>query len=171
MWGGMPSMAGCVVPYQAPIRSAAAGTSTSIDDSIAPVSPKGAQSIAATQRGSSVEEQDGGMPGGHRPDRRPLTRADLPERFTPDTVRRLDVFTIRRSSQPGNGVLTSDEQCSFDEALRNVMQDTTERLEQPSDGLGRVGRSVSTRNCAGHTPGPRNALPNRPGSANEPSRS
>ena len=70
------------------------------------------------------------MPGGSRPDRRPLTRADLPDQFTPDTVRRLDVFTVRRLSQPGNGVLTADEQRSFDEALRNVMQDTTDRLDQ-----------------------------------------
>ncbi|HEX3088367.1 MAG TPA: hypothetical protein VHQ23_06905 [Ilumatobacteraceae bacterium] len=71
------------------------------------------------------------MPGGPRPDhRRHLTRADLPEEFTPDTVRRLDVFTIRRLAQPGNGVLTDDEQHSFDDALRSVMQHTTDRLEQ-----------------------------------------
>jgi hypothetical protein len=71
------------------------------------------------------------MPGGPHPDhRRHLTRADLPEEFTPDTVRRLDVFTIRRLSQPGNGVLSADEQQSFDEALRSVMQHTTDRLEQ-----------------------------------------
>ena len=70
------------------------------------------------------------MPGGSRPDRRPLTRADLPDEFTPETVRRLDVFTVRRLSQPGNGILTADEQRSFDEALRSVMQDTTDRLDQ-----------------------------------------
>ena len=70
------------------------------------------------------------MPGGRPPDRRPLTRADLPDAFTPDTVRRLDVFTIRRLSQPGNGILTPDEQRSFDEALRTVMQDTTDRLDR-----------------------------------------
>ncbi len=50
--------------------------------------------------------------------------------FTPDTVRRLDVFTIRRLSQSGNGILSPDEQRSFDAALRTVMQDTTDRLDQ-----------------------------------------
>ena len=44
-----------------------------------------------------------------RPDRRALTRADLPAEFTPETVRRLDVFTLRRLSDHGNGVLTADE--------------------------------------------------------------
>jgi hypothetical protein len=73
-------------------------------------------------------EQDGGMSDRRRPDRRQLTRADLPDRFTPDAVRRMDVFTVRRLSQPGNGILDADEQRSFDEALRAVMQDTTDRL-------------------------------------------
>jgi len=63
-------------------------------------------------------------------DRRSLTRADLPDEFTPDTVRRLDVWTIRRLSQPANGILDADEQYSFDQALRSVMQDTTDRLDQ-----------------------------------------
>jgi hypothetical protein len=62
--------------------------------------------------------------------RRSLTRADLPDEFTPDTVRRLDVWTIRRLSQPANGILDADEQHSFDQALRSVMQDTTDRLDQ-----------------------------------------
>jgi len=50
------------------------------------------------------------MPAGRRPDRRQLTRADLPDEFTPDTLRRLDLFTLRRLSRPGNGVLNADEQ-------------------------------------------------------------
>lgn len=70
------------------------------------------------------------MPGGRRPDRRPLSRADLPDEFTPDTVRRLDVSTIRRLSQPGTSVLSADEQRSFEQALRTVMQDTTNRLDE-----------------------------------------
>lgn len=65
-----------------------------------------------------------------RPGRRPLNRADLPEEFTPESVRRLDVFTVKRLARPGNGVLTDAEQASFDQALRSVMQDTTERLDQ-----------------------------------------
>ena len=63
-------------------------------------------------------------------DRRPLTRGDLPAEFTPDTVRRLDMATIRRLSQPANGILDATEQRSFDQALRNVMQDTTDRLDR-----------------------------------------
>jgi len=70
------------------------------------------------------------MPPGHRPDRRQLTRADLPDQFTPNTLRGLDVFTIRRLSQPGNGILSADEQRSFDQALRTVMQGATDRLGQ-----------------------------------------
>jgi len=67
---------------------------------------------------------------GVRPDRRPLTRADLPDEFTPDTVRRLDVFTLRRLSDPHNGVLTADEQRSFDEAVRTVVRGTSDRLDR-----------------------------------------
>ena len=63
-------------------------------------------------------------------DRRPLTRADLPAEFTPDTVRRLDMATIRRLSQPANGILDATDQHSFDQALRTVMQDTTDRLDR-----------------------------------------
>lgn len=70
------------------------------------------------------------MPPGRRPDRRGLTRADLPKEFTPDTLRGLDIFTVRRLSRPGNGILDADEQRAFDAALRTVMQDTTERLDE-----------------------------------------
>ena len=70
------------------------------------------------------------MPGGRRPDRRPLTRADLPAELTPEAVRQLDAYAVRRLSQPGNGVLDADEQRSFDAALRTVMQDTSERLDR-----------------------------------------
>ncbi len=62
--------------------------------------------------------------------REPLTRADLPEVLTPDTVRRMDMRTVRRLSRPGNGVLSADDQRAFDEALRQVMQGTTDRLDQ-----------------------------------------
>src|SRR4029077_17177016 len=60
----------------------------------------------------------------------PLTRADLPDEFTPDTVRRLDGSIIRRLSQPANGILDADEQHRFDEVLRSVMQDTADRLDR-----------------------------------------
>ena len=45
-------------------------------------------------------------------------------------MRRLDIATVRRLSQPGNGILTAEEQQRFDQALRSVMQDTTDRLDQ-----------------------------------------
>jgi hypothetical protein len=70
------------------------------------------------------------MPGGGRPDRRPLSRADLPDEFTPEAVRSLDVWTIRRLAQPGNGILSAEDQRRFDQALRGVMRDPTQRLEQ-----------------------------------------
>ncbi len=70
------------------------------------------------------------MPGGPPRDRRLLTRADLPAEFTPDTVRRLDGWIIRRLSQPTNGILDADEQRRFDEVLRSVMQDTADRLDR-----------------------------------------
>jgi len=70
------------------------------------------------------------MPPGHRPDPRRLTRADLPAELTPDALRGLDVLTVRRLSQPGNGILDADEQRSFDEALRTVMQDSADRLDR-----------------------------------------
>jgi hypothetical protein len=64
-----------------------------------------------------------------RPGRRAVTRADLPDEFTPESVRRLGFRTIRQLSQPGNGILTADEQASFDTALRDVMQPTARRLD------------------------------------------
>ncbi len=45
-------------------------------------------------------------------------------------MRRLDVSTVRRLSQRGNGILDADEQRSFDQALRSVMMDTTGRLDE-----------------------------------------
>ncbi len=45
-------------------------------------------------------------------------------------MRRLDVWTIRRLSDPANGILSADEQRSFEQALRTVMQDPTHRLGQ-----------------------------------------
>jgi hypothetical protein len=88
------------------------------------------------------------MPGGFPRGRRPLTRADLPEQFTPETVRRLDMFTARRLSQPDNGILSADEQRSFDLALRSVMQDTADRLERAAGVLDERGarrRSLDRR--------------------------
>ena len=49
----------------------------------------------------------------------------------------MGVRTAHMLARPNNGVLTGDEQAAFDRALREVMQDSTERLGQ---SLGRVRR-------------------------------
>ncbi len=77
------------------------------------------------------------MPPPQRPDRRPLTRADLPATFTPDTIRQLDMATIRRLSHRNNGVLSADEQRSFDLAVREVTRPTTDWLDQSLRRFGR----------------------------------
>jgi hypothetical protein len=79
------------------------------------------------------------MPAGHRPGRLPLTREDLPDQFTPDALRGLDLSTLRRLSRRGNGILTDDEQSAFDESLRVVRQGTTDRLDQALRRAGRGG--------------------------------
>ncbi|WP_426562756.1 hypothetical protein ACPPVT_18275 [Angustibacter sp. McL0619] len=57
--------------------------------------------------------------------RRPLSREDLPAEFTAETLRQLDFRTLRRLSQPDNGVLDRQEQQQFDEALAGVVRGTT----------------------------------------------
>jgi hypothetical protein len=69
--------------------------------------------------------------------RRPLQRSDLPAEFTPETVRRLGVGTLRELADPSNTLLDPQERQAFDAALRAVMQDTTDRLD---DSLRRARR-------------------------------
>jgi hypothetical protein len=64
---------------------------------------------------------------------RRLTRADLPEEFTPETIRRLPMSTLRRLSRPGNGILTQEEQASYDAVLHEVMSQTASRVSQQID--------------------------------------
>ena len=54
----------------------------------------------------------------------------------------MGVRTARLLARPGNGVLTDDEQAAFDRALREVMQDPTDRL----------GRSLSRTRRGGPPP-------------------
>jgi hypothetical protein len=77
-----------------------------------------------------ADREDGGMPDPRRSRRGALVRSDLPATFTPETLRELDMWTLRRLSQRGNGVLSADDQRDFDEALRVVMQAPTGRLQQ-----------------------------------------
>ena len=65
--------------------------------------------------------------------RRPLTRADLPENFTADAVRRLPLSVLRRLAKPDNGVLDAEEQRSFDTALHEVMTATAGRVSRQID--------------------------------------
>lgn len=63
------------------------------------------------------------------PDRsRRIDRSQLPDEFTPDTVRRMGMRTARLLAHPNNGVLAPEEQAAFDRAFREVMQDSVDRL-------------------------------------------
>ncbi len=74
---------------------------------------------------------DDGMPDPRRAGRRPApVRSDLPATFTPDTLRDMDLSTVRRLSRPNNGVLTESEQRDFDAAVRTVMQEPASRLRR-----------------------------------------
>ena len=66
---------------------------------------------------------------------RPLTRADLPKELTADSIRHLPIAELGRLSRPGNGVLSPEEQVSFDAAVHEVMSQTAQRVSQ------RIGRS------------------------------
>jgi hypothetical protein len=62
-----------------------------------------------------------------RPSRR-IDRSQLPDEFTPETVRAMGMRTARLLARHNNGVLTEPEQAAFDRALREVMQGSTDRL-------------------------------------------
>jgi hypothetical protein len=59
-----------------------------------------------------------------RPGRRSLTRADLPAELTAENLRHLGFRTLRQLAQPGNGVLSAEEQQQFDQALEDLKRDT-----------------------------------------------
>jgi hypothetical protein len=62
-----------------------------------------------------------------RPSRR-IDRSQLPDEFTPESVRAMGLHTARLLGRPGNGILTPTEQAAFDRALREVLQGSTDRL-------------------------------------------
>ena len=75
------------------------------------------------------------------PDRnsRRIDRSQLPDEFTPETVRAIDMRTARALANPSNGVLTPTEQQAFYATLREVMKGSAERLgragrRRPPDG-------------------------------------
>ena len=59
-----------------------------------------------------------------------LTRADLPAEFTAETIRELPLSTLRRLADRRNGILSSEEQRTFDKAMHDVMRGTAERVSQ-----------------------------------------
>ncbi|WP_375491389.1 hypothetical protein [uncultured Jatrophihabitans sp.] len=66
-----------------------------------------------------------------RPGRRSaLTRADLPDEFTVDTVRDLPLATLRRLADRRNGVLNEEEQQAFDRAVHEVMGAAAQRVSR-----------------------------------------
>ena len=65
-----------------------------------------------------------------QPRHRPLTRADLPAEFTPETLRRLGFGLLRRLADGHNGVLDAKEQEQFDAALAEVMKSTGSRVNE-----------------------------------------
>jgi hypothetical protein len=65
--------------------------------------------------------------------RQRLTRADLPEEFTPETIRQLPMSTLRRLARPGNGILTPEEQTTYDAVLHEVMSQTASRVSRQID--------------------------------------
>ena len=62
--------------------------------------------------------------------RQRLTRADLPEEFTPEAVRHLPMSTLRQLAKPGNGILTPEEQTTYDAVLHEVMSQTAGRVSR-----------------------------------------
>lgn len=81
----------------------------------------------------------------------PLRRSDLPEQFTPDTLRSLPVGTLRRLRDPRNGVLTASEQEQFDAALTELMTEAAQRLQGQFAGQdwSQVGRGRARRGGPG----------------------
>jgi hypothetical protein len=65
--------------------------------------------------------------------RRELTRADLPDELTPETLRELPLSVLRRLARPDNGILDADEQARFDTALHEVMSGTARRVSRQID--------------------------------------
>jgi hypothetical protein len=64
------------------------------------------------------------------PGRHGLTRADLPEEFTADSLRHLGFRTLRQLAHPNNGILSPEEQRQFDAALAEVRKGTADLVNQ-----------------------------------------
>ncbi len=70
------------------------------------------------------------MTSPRRPDRQPLTRSDLPAKFTPESLRHISFQTLRSLAQPGNGVLDASEQPQFNAALAELTRGTASLVDE-----------------------------------------
>jgi hypothetical protein len=70
------------------------------------------------------------VPLPEQPGRRPLTRADLPAEFTPETLRKVNFRTLRELARRGNGVLDPEEQQQYDAALAELMRGTASLVNE-----------------------------------------
>ena len=73
------------------------------------------------------------------PNRRTLSRSDLPAELTPETLRHLGMRTLHQLAQHDNGVLDAEEQQQFDAALAEVMQGTASLVNESLQRVRRGG--------------------------------
>ncbi|RLV49044.1 hypothetical protein D9V37_10725 [Nocardioides mangrovicus] len=85
-------------------------------------------------------------------DRLPLTRADLPDALTPQTLRELPMSTLRRLARPDNGILTPEEQTAFDAMLHDVMRQAASRVSDRMHPEWATVREASRRGGTGRSP-------------------
>src|SRR6478736_7433586 len=126
-------------PSRSPPTSCACRSASNRSTTSSPTWTAPSPEIGRRDRVSPFHDDDPCDDGPVPPDRpsHRLDRSQLPDEFTPDTVRAMGLRTARVLSRPNNGVLTHDEQVAFDRALREVMQGSTDRLGR---SLGRTRR-------------------------------
>jgi hypothetical protein len=88
------------------------------------------------ERGRRLRD-DAAVPPERSPRR--IDRSQLPDEFTPETLRAMGIRTAHALSRHDNGVLTRDEQVAFDRALRQTLQQSTDRLGR---SVGRARRAA-----------------------------
>ena len=79
------------------------------------------------------------MTSPQRPGHRLPTRADLPAELTPDTLRQVDLRTLRQLARHGNGVLDAEEQKQFDAAFAEVVRGTSSVVNESLQRTRRAG--------------------------------
>lgn len=90
----------------------------------------------------SVPEGVSRQPWQPRQNHHRVTRADLPAELTPETLRHLDLQTLRQLSRHGNGILDPEEQGRFDEAYTELLRDTNVLLDESVRRAGHGGPGI-----------------------------